>query len=152
MTKAKRGGFTIIEVLVAMVVLLVGITVIVSSFSMNLRQSSATREELMANLVMESLVEEVLDHTYGDPAPATWQSSTVSFPGVLEGQPVRSDFVQSVTISKKAGNGSFFGLGGTQQAGTDTVTMTVTWNQASGEGSASQPKVLTADLMVTRKP
>lgn len=144
-------GFTIIEVLVAMVVLLVGISVIVSSFSLNLRQSTATREELLANLAMESLVEEVLDHTYGDPPPSTWQQQTVSFPGVVEGMPVSSDFVQSVTISKKSGNGSFFGVGGTTGAGTDTVTLTVSWTQASGEGSAGQPKVLSTDLMVAKK-
>lgn len=135
-----------------MAVLIVGITVIVSSFSMNLRQSSQTREELLASLVMESLVEEVVDHTYGDPAPANWTSFTVSFPGIVEGRDVTSTFVQNVSTSKSGGNGSFFGQSGSGSANTDTVTMTVSWSQASGEGSAAQAKVLTSDLMVARKP
>jgi prepilin-type N-terminal cleavage/methylation domain-containing protein len=147
----QRRGFTIIEVVIAMVVLAIGIMVIISSFSMNLRQSSQTREELMANLIMESLIEEVLDHTYGDAPPSTWKGGQVSFPGVVDGRTVQSVFTQKVDISKKTGSGSFFGQGD-KGTNTDVVTMTVTWTQASAEGSAGQDKILTADLTVTRKP
>jgi Tfp pilus assembly protein PilV len=148
---SSATAFTLVEVMVTICVLMVGIMVIVSSFSMNLRSSSATREELMANLVMESLVEEVVDHAYGDPPPDTWSNSRVSFPGVVEGLPVQSTFERNVSISKKSGNGSFFGQGD-QSSDSDVVTLEVRWTQPSGQGSSGQDKVLSADLTVARKP
>ena len=144
----KRRGLTIIEVLICMAVLVVGILVIVSSFSINLRQSTQTRERLLADLVMESLVEEVLAHPYGDRAPATWQQGEKSFEFIVEGREQQTRFVQSVSTAKN-GNGSFLGTG---QGHFDQVTLTVKWTEASGVGNAAQDKTLSLDLSVRREP
>lgn len=152
--KSRHRGFTIIEVLAASAVLVVGILVIVSSFSVNLRQSSQTREELLAAVVMESLVEEVGDHQFGSPAPNNWTSGEVRLNEIVEGRTVETVFTQTVTTSRTGGNGSFLGQTGPHQPGSDTdiVTLTITWVQPTGVGNSGQNKRLQADLMVVRKP
>lgn len=154
MKKPNQSGFTIIEVLAAIAVLTVGILVIVSSFSVNLKQSSQTREELLAAVVMESLVEEVLDHNYGAAPPPNWRNGTVTLNEVVEGMTVQTEFVQSVTQSKANGNGSFFNQNQQKDlsANSDTVTLSVSWVQPTDLGNSSFKRSLKSELLVTRKP
>lgn len=143
---AGSQGFTIIEVVVAAAVLVVGILVILSSFSVNLRQSIQTRERLQADLVLENLVEEVLAHPYGEQSPEAWNQGQKSFEFIVEGRPQQTNFVQKVTQAKD-GNGSFFG----QAAGdVDKVTLSVSWTEAVGEGSSAEDRSLSLDLTVRR--
>lgn len=151
----RRGSaFTIIEIIVTIAVLSIGILVITSSFSMNLRQSAQTREELLAAVVMESLVEEVLDHPFGAPAPNNWRSGKVVFEEVVEGRSVQTEFEVEVEASAKGGNGSFFGHQNDSEASpsSDVVTLQVRWQQPTGPGNSAQSKTLSADLKVVRKP
>lgn len=149
----KRAGcvwdraFTIVEVLVAAAVLLVGITVIVSSFTMQLRHSSLTRDALMGHLVMENLVEEVLAHPYGRQAPSSWNSEPVQFDWVVEGRRVSNAYHRKVEIDPKLGNGSFFGK---TTGPNDRVHLEVRWTTAAGTGSSAEDKSLSVELTVVR--
>ena len=148
MKRRIRGsqGFTIIEVVVAAAVLVVGVLVILSSFSVNLRQSTQTRERLQADLVLENLVEEVLAHPYGEQAPEAWNQGQKSFQFVVEGRSQQSNFVQQVSQAKD-GNGSFFG----KAAGdVDKVTLSVSWTEAVGDGAAAENRTMSIDLTVRR--
>lgn len=146
--RRKTSGLTIIEVLISIAVLTVGILVIVSSFSMNLRQSTQTRERLLADLVMENLVEEVLAHPYGDAAPANWNQAEKSFLFIVEGREQQSKFTQAVATAK-SGNGSFLGQG---SGDFDQVTLTVAWTEATGPGNSAEDKNLSLSLSVRRAP
>lgn len=147
----KRRGLTIIEVLITLAVLTVGILIIVSSYSMNLRQSTQSRERLLADLVMENLVEEVLSHPYGAPAPKSWNQGERSFEFIVEGRSQESKFVKSVVTNSATGNGSFLGQSQDARLGTDVVTLKVTWTEATGVGNAGEDKSLTVDLGVRRE-
>lgn len=146
-----KRGFTIIEVIVTIAVLLTGILVIVSSFSMNLRQSSQTRERLLADVVMESLIEEVLAHPYGDPAPPTWNSNEMEFEYIIEGRAQQTKFVRTVALKQGTSNGSFFGQGADDKQNLDQVTLKVTWTEPTGVGEAGVDKELSLDLTVRRE-
>jgi Tfp pilus assembly protein PilV len=147
----RQRGLSIIEVIITIVVLLFGTFVIISTFSMNLRESSQSRERLMAALVMENLVEEVLAHPYGDPIPKSWQKREVGFTFIVEGHRQQSKFVRDVTESEDTGNGSFFGSSSTTGLNSDVVKLTVTWTEASGQGSSGRPKTLVLYLTVRRE-
>lgn len=142
-------AFTIIEVLITIAVLVVGIMVIVSSFSMNLRQADQSRSHLLGALVLENLTEEVLAHPYGTAAPKEWTDGNLDFELVVEGKPVQTKFVQNVTIASD-GNGSFFGQSRGDET-TDRVRLEVRWTEASGVGSAGVPKNFTTNLTVKRE-
>lgn len=137
-------AFTMVEVMVALSVVIVAIVVMVSSFSMQLRHSTKTRAGLMASLVMESLVEEVRDHPYGDPAPASW-SEPVSFAWVVEGRRVENKFMRKVEIASKRGNGSFFGKA---LGNSDVLRLEVSWSEASGLAASQETKSIAAELTV----
>lgn len=141
-------AFTIIEIVVTMAVLTVGILVILSSFSMNLRQSSQTREELQAHLFMENLVEEVLEHPYGSSAPASWNNFVVSDLVVVEGKRVKSDFTRNVITDPDIGNGSYFGK---SRESIDHVVLQINWSQASAQGNAAEERSLQVKLSVARR-
>lgn len=144
--RAGFRGFTIIEVIVASMVLVVGVLVILSSFSVNLRQSTQTRERLQADLVLENLVEEVLAHPYGEQAPEAWNKGQKSFEFIVEGLPQKAEFVQQVSPAKE-GNGSFFGQA---EGDVDKVTLSVSWTEAVGEGASAEDRSLSLDLTVRR--
>jgi prepilin-type N-terminal cleavage/methylation domain-containing protein len=144
----NRRGLTLIEVMITIAVLTVGILVIVSSFSMNLRQSSQTRGRLLADLVLENLVEEVLAHPYGDSAPSSWANGEKDFQFIVEGKPQQSKYTQTVETQTQVGNGSFFGKGA---GNVDHLTLTVKWVEASGQGNSSQNETLSVNLTVRRE-
>lgn len=144
----SRAGFTIIEVVVTMAVLVVGILVIVSSFSMNLRESTQSRERLMADVVLENLVEEVLAHSYGDGPSASWANGEKSFEFIVEGRAQQTRITQNVAQAPD-GNGSFFGK---SEGDIDRVTLSVEWQEASGVGGSAQSRSLSVDLTVRRLP
>ncbi len=140
----KKAGFTIIEVIVTIAVLVVGILVIISSFSLNLRESAQSRQRLLADVVLENLVEEVLAHPYGEPPPASWTGGKKSFEFIVEGRRQLTEVTQNV-LQASDGNGSYFGK---SERDTDRLTLSVEWQEASVE----RPQVLSVDLTVRRRP
>lgn len=57
----SEGGFTLLEILVALTILVVAITSIMQLFSSNLRTISASEEYIPAVLIAESKMQEILD-------------------------------------------------------------------------------------------
>jgi hypothetical protein len=145
----RLRGFTIIEVVVTCAVLVVGLMVMASTFTMNFRHATQSRDDLLAHLVMENLVEEVLAQPYGAPAPASWTAGKVVFPIVVEGRRQVTEFTRNVKVDPKLGNGSFFGGG---SANTDVLSLEVTWTEASGPGPSAQAKSFSVQLTVVREP
>lgn len=141
-------GLTMMELLVAMVVLAVGSFVVIQTFSQNLRHSSQSRQRMLAALVMENLVEEVLAHPYGAPRPSRWNEGAVNLTFIVEGRPQVTRFFCSVEANPDRGNGSFFGR---SNQGTDLLDLSVGWSESSGPGSSAQERNLTLDLVVRRE-
>lgn len=140
-----RRGFTIMEVLATIAVLILGILVLSTTFSMSLRQSSGTRERTYALLLVQSLLEEIRAHPYGAPAPQSWGSEDAptekQYLVILEGRPVDTRFQYSVTAATdKGGNGSFFDTGSTKVG--DVLRVRVTWTEATGVGSSGTAQKL----------
>lgn len=144
----KRRGFTLIEVIVTCAVLLVGVLVIVSTFTMNLRHSTTTRDSLLAHLVMENLVEEALAHPYGRPAPPNWNAEPVTFDLVVEGSRVQNSFRRTVKVDPNLGNGSVFG---SRSGDKDYLLLEVRWTEPSDPGARASDKSLSVPLTVVRK-
>ncbi len=144
----RRQGFTLIEVLATVAVLVVGLTVVLGSFAIDLRQSSQTRAEMMAHVVMESLVEEAQAHHYGIPAPTTWNGSKVSFPTVVEGRRVETTFTTRVSVDPVKGNGSVMG---STPGSLDTLLLQVEWDEAAGPGARAVHRELKMNLSVARE-
>lgn len=146
----RRRGLTLIEIIITVVVLVFGTFVVISTFSMDLRQSTQSRERLMAALVMENLLEEVLAHPYGSPIPSSWQNHPVELTFIVEGRPQQTVFTRTVSQNKNFGNGSFFGTGAAG-ADSDKVDLLVTWVEASGQGSSGVEQSLSLELTVRRE-
>lgn len=145
-----RRGFTVIEVLVTVAVLIVGVLVLSTTFSMSLRQSTSTRERTYALLLVQSLLEEIRAHPYGTPAPPTWAGSEKEYLVVLEGRTVETRFQYSVTSSQdQGGNGSFFDSN--SSAVGDVLKIKVTWTEATGVGSSGNDQKLEVYTNVWRQ-
>lgn len=142
-----RRAFTLVEIIVSIAILVVAIGVLLGTFTMDLRQSTQTREALLAHLVMENLVEEVQAHHYGTPTPTTWTGTVVSFPTVVEGRKVMNQFHSKVTVDPKLGNGSIFGQ---SSDSLDVLLLEVSWSEATGQGASSQEKSLSMNLSVAK--
>lgn len=141
-------GFTLIEIVVSIAVLVVGLTVVLGSFAIDLRQSSQSRAEMMAHVLMESLVEETQAHHYGIPAPTTWDGAEVSFPTVVEGHPVETVFRTRVSVDPQKGNGSSLGA---TQGSLDVLLLQVEWDEASGPGARAVHRELSMSLSVAKQ-
>lgn len=145
----RNRGLTMMEVLVSVAVLAFGTFVVIGTFSQNLRHSSQSRQRMMAALVMENLVEEVLAHPYGMAAPTDWKDDERDLTFIVEGRPQITRFTCNVAQNAEDGNGSFFGKA---ESSTDLVTLSVAWSESSGLGNASQNHDLSLDLVVRREP
>lgn len=144
----RHAGFTLIEIIVSIAVLAVGLAVVLGSFSIDLRQSSQTRSEMTAQVVMESLIEETQAHHYGIPAPTTWNGTVVSFPTVVEGRRVQNQFTTRVTVDPEKGNSSSLGA---TQGSIDTLLLQVEWDEPAGPGARAEHRELKLSLSVARQ-
>lgn len=139
-----RRGFTLLESLIAMAVVMTGLLILLSVFTLSRRQGDANRSRLYANQVVSNLMEEVLSHRYGTPAPADW--SQPREPRVIvEGRQVATRIVPRVEIATdQGGNGSLFGQ---SQEVYDVVRVSASWK---GERDGRQQEV-SAILTVRRE-
>ena len=145
--RLARKGFTLVEIIVCIAILVIGVAVLLGTFTMDLRQETQTREALLARLTLESLVEEVEAHHYGEAAPERWAGEKVSYMTVVEGRNVESVFTASITTDPKLGNGSF--VGGSQES-LDQVKLQVDWAEASAAGASSQQRSLVVFMTVAK--
>lgn len=137
-----RRGFTLLESLIAMAVVMTGLLVLLSVFTLSRRQGDANRSRLYANLVVSNLVEEVLAHRYGTPAPADW-SQPREPRVVVEGRLVATRIEPRVEVARdQGGNGSLFGATPDIY---DVVRVSATWKDQKG------PQVVAAIVTVRRE-
>lgn len=68
--KSKRSGFALIEVLVAVVVLAVGITFVLRSFSTSIRALKISRDYMMASALLDETLRAVEDGRLTTDMPA----------------------------------------------------------------------------------
>lgn len=124
-----RRGFTVVEVLVAAAILLVGCVVLISVFSGSLRRSEQSKNRTAAIVLAQSLLDEVQDHRFGRRPPKHWaldKFAAVNPVDVwLDGKHENMTFHYRM----KFANGSAIG----QSAGDDdVVTVIITWQDAAG--------------------
>ena len=135
MTRSALKGFTIIEVLVATVVLVLGLLVIVTSFGVDLRHSAQTREKQLALFVAENLLEEIAAHPFGLPKPKRWGSRELpqeyEFFVVVDGRQVQNKYKHFVEYGDGA-TGSFFGH---SKKDFDRVRVVISWREQEAQGN-----------------
>ena len=72
----KKGknlkGFTIAEVLVSIFIVFTGFFVIISVIKLSALHATQGRHLVVAELIADSLIEEISAHNYGEPAPPSW--------------------------------------------------------------------------------
>lgn len=141
-------GFSIVETLIAIMVILSGFLVVISVLAMSLRLAAQSRDRTYAYNIANNLLEKIRTHRYGYAKPATWeQKETVISAEEISLEkttaPTVTEFEKSVTAS----NGSFFG---TVTGNSDTITITITWYEGTGIGSARTKKEFKVKTEVRR--
>ena len=125
-----RRGFSLVECLVAILVLMTVLSVSMTVFMMANREATMTRMRSGAVIVAESFFEEVADHEYGSPPYVWWpqgeEGVEVVFDSVVDGRLQSMKYRLYVSYD----NGSFVGR---STAAEDAVTLKVVWN---GEGGS----------------
>lgn len=124
---ALKRGFSLVELVIAMALIVFGFFTFFSVFSTSSHHAKQTRNRAVANVLAQSYLEEFKAHTYGDPAPKSWEEA--------EDRPIRlvvrgrvQDFKFHKTIAYK--NGSFVGK---SNADNDVVKMVITWREQPGD-------------------
>lgn len=121
-----RRGFSIVEIIVALGLVLLGFFTFFSVFSTGSHHAIQTRNRAVANLLAQSYLEEFKAHTYGDPAPESWtQEEDRPLRLVVRGREVQFKFHKKITYE----NGSFVGESDENQ---DKVKIVITWREAVG--------------------
>jgi pilin/secretion family protein with methylation motif len=117
-------GVTLVETLVALLVLMTVLSVSMTVFMLSHRQATMTRMRSGAVIVTESFFEEVADHEYGSPPYPWWpqgnESVDVVFDSTVDGRV--QDMSYRLWVSYE--NGSFVGRSTEKE---DVVTLTVDW-------------------------
>jgi prepilin-type N-terminal cleavage/methylation domain-containing protein len=138
----KPGGFTMIEVLVTMVILTSGLMILFTVFNMVMRDASTTRNWMMAEIIADSLLEEILDHEYGTPIPPSWNQSQ-QVKAIIQGRPSVITFEKKVTTQY----GSFAGTGAGDY---DQVDVKITWTEGTGPQGSARTKTYSESVWVRR--
>ncbi len=144
-------AFSIIEVLIALVVAVFGFFTFFSVMSTGTHHSTQTRNRVLAQFLAENLIEEIVAHPYGAPAPQAWVSQSDTPAEIwLNGRFHQVVFHKVLEYQ----NGSFVGAGSED---TDLVKITISWREARGdrqEGESStnpeDNKVLEVEVPVWR--
>ena len=117
-----RRGYTIIEVLVALAILAVVAGGLLAALMLGMRESKEGRERVVANILAESAIDELLASPPGTVGPSpgwkgdgdTWTRTAV-IPVVRDGMKFQAEYSLQVHSPAK-----------------DTAQITVTWKEASG--------------------
>lgn len=135
--KKKSRGFSIIEALIALIIIMSGFLVVISVVAMSMKLSTQSRDRAYAYTVCTNLLEKIKKHRYGDPKPASWETKeyTKSAEEILlykDANVLTTEFEKKVDSA----NGSFFGAVGDS----DTITITITWYEGTGVGGSRVKK------------
>jgi Tfp pilus assembly protein PilX len=149
MESMSQRGFSLIEVILACLVIVMGFLAFLSSYSTSLRHSVQSRDHQMALILAENLLEEVQDHFYGQPRPARWQNGTWSPLIITASDPVKTDLHYDVETDPEDGNGSFFEA--SLENRYDVLRITVKWQEGTDSSSASVQKEVVIKRTVWRE-
>ncbi len=125
---------TLIEIVLALVIFLVGALVLFRAFGANRKLSVQNRDRTAAQILMGNLLEEVRAHPFGHPAPSDWPDDSPptgewessGFPKVqeiptsVEGRRQKMEFFRQMAYE-----GSLVGSGSGKTY--DLVTITFSW-------------------------
>lgn len=140
-------GFSIVEIIIALGLVLFGFFTFFSVFSTGSHHAIQTRNRAVANLLAQSYLEEFKAHTYGDSAPEHWgQEEDKPLRLVVRGREIQFKFHKEITYQ----NGSFVGQ---SDENTDRVKILITWREAVGDSQtegADNNKKLEAEVPVWR--
>jgi prepilin-type N-terminal cleavage/methylation domain-containing protein len=142
----ERRGFTLIECLLAVAVVLVGFFAVAQINPMSYRASAVTKNHLVALQFGQNVVNIIQSRAYGT-AVTDLVNSTYQMNGEqVEGATVTQKFtVQSIQ----------FAAGGATADATkvsDNVTVTIAWTEGTGPGSTPIDKTVQVTSAVTREP
>ena len=118
------------ELLVALVVIMIGFFTFFSVFSTSSQHAIQTQNRAAANMIAQSYMDEFREHTFGAPAPASWDNDTE--------EPVRmviKDRETNFVFHKKIEYQTNAFVGGAA-GNTDLVTLTITWKEPAGSNQA----------------
>ncbi|MCD4785654.1 MAG: hypothetical protein K8T10_17670 [Candidatus Eremiobacteraeota bacterium] len=138
--KKRIKGMSIIEVIIALVVITCGILTALTVIAASLRFSTQSRQQVYAYLVAESMLEKIKAHKYGEPAPKSWKEPEyykISIEGKAE--PMLAEFKRDYNFTAAGANGSF--VDSTMPQTEDIVTIVVTWVEGTGRTSAKSKKI-----------
>ncbi|MEW6278185.1 MAG: hypothetical protein AB1758_06155 [Candidatus Eremiobacterota bacterium] len=128
-----RRAMSIVEIIIALGIAMFGFFTLLSVFRANYQKANQSRNRTVACSVLQSLLDEVEEHPYGLPAPASWS--------VVDEQPATlwiEGRAQDMTYHKQIAfeNGGFVGKSSNQ---TDVVTITLSWREGLGQDMSPHP-------------
>ncbi|MGE0491547.1 MAG: hypothetical protein AB7S38_20215 [Vulcanimicrobiota bacterium] len=121
-----RRGFSVVEIVIALILMTLGFFTFFSVFSSSARQSAQSRMRTLAARVAINYLEEFEAHPYGEPAPKNWSEETDT-PAVLFIKGRQQQMILHKKIEFQ--NGSFIGNAADNN---DIVTLTLTWRENVG--------------------
>lgn len=130
----RRRGLTMMEVLIASVLLLYATFVLLSIYSTTARAEVHSQQRVMASMLGHNLLEEAEAHRFGVAPPADWklgesglESAWVEqlVPVVVAGRPVEARF----HILRLWRNGAMVGRSGQPDQDWDLFTAIITWRE-----------------------
>lgn len=130
---AAPRAYSLIEVLVAVALLLYASVAFFKVYSVSVQYAGHTKDRALANMLAESLLEEVEAHQFGGAAPAQWGLSKgltgdwypVEYELWVEGRRNQTVFNVQWNLEK----GSFIGR---QGGDWDLVTIVISWREGTG--------------------
>lgn len=133
MRTARVRGFSIIEMVFALCLIVVGFFTFFSVFSTGSHHAIQTQNRAAANMLAQSYLEDFRAHAFGQPAPPSWGEDTE--------RPVRmviKDRETAFVFHKKISyeTGAFVG---TAEGDRDKVTLVITWKEGVGLGQTGGP-------------
>lgn len=128
----RLRGFSIIEIIVALGLVIFGFFTFFSVFSTGSHHAVQTRNRAVANLLASSYLEEFKAHTYGDPAPQSWTApEDRPLRLIVGGRETQFKFTKAITFE----NGSFVGQSDENQ---DKVKIVITWRENAGDAQTTE--------------
>lgn len=142
---SRQSGFSLVEAAITVGILVLALLLLLAVFGLSLRHGTQSRNAVLAKMEAENMIEEVLAHPYGSPAPATWAGTQPLV--VVEGRRVETALATQVEVARDlGGNGSLLGEG---PGDVDVVRIRVRWKEPRGRGQVEEE--LTVPLTVRRE-
>lgn len=126
----RNRGFSLVEIMIALLLVAFGFFTFFSVFSTSSQHSIQTRNRAVANLLAQSYLEEFKAHSYGAPAPPSWsEAEDKPLRLIVRGRETQFKFHKAITYK----NGSFVG---TSDENNDVVKIVITWRELAGDRQA----------------